>query len=580
MDKNASYQKYYSILQFSLGVLVWLFIILVGPGGALDFEPEGTVLHGLDPRLSQGLFLVLLLGFSWSAMRFRFRLPSGYFVSFDIAFAVAAFLLISPLVAVLVALVSLWVDHIDRMREGFEGRWILYLNNMGNRALRFGAAWIAFALFGGHVPISGDSNYVFQAFAAFAAYFLTNNLFFLPMEYLQGGNLKSFLKETFTVDLGYSALTCAFGYIMALTTTVQGFWVFLLLAGVVVGASWLLSRLWHTQAELKRNLEDLLAISQVNAAASSGLDMLPMVEAFTRKLAEVLNADGIGVIFYQPYSTTLSLVQCEGEKSRATYLPEETQFQYNELPLSDPSTRLGERLFEFLQPLETAPFFVPPSCYGIPLLHAGEPFGGIVVYSYSEGKSFSAKKSLLETCAQSLVVGLENCFLHLQAIQDPLTGLFNRSYFFYRLEEEISYSVRHEAPFSLLMIDLDDFKAVNDFLGHAQGDKVLHRIGDLLRRSLRREDVPARFGGDEFIILMVKCGEGPAMKKAEQIRRIISSKALPKEEAEGLSIGCSIGVLISTQLRGEQDVPTLLRRLDKALYKAKGQGKNQIVVAD
>jgi diguanylate cyclase (GGDEF)-like protein len=302
-----------------------------------------------------------------------------------------------------------------------------------------------------------------------------------------------------------------------------------------------------------------------------------MVESFTRSLAESLPADGIGVVFLQRYATTIYLVQVEGKKSRATYLPEERRFQTDQLPLSEPSVRLGERLFEFLQPLETAPFMIPASVYGLPLVQGGEPIGGIVVYSYKEDVPLFRKRQLLELCAQSLVVALDNCFLHLQAIQDPLTGLFNRSYFLYRLEEELSYSTRHRAPFALLMIDMDDFKAVNDLLGHAMGDKVIHRIGDLLRRGLRREDVPARYGGDEFIVMLLNCNEQAALDKAERMRQSLASKALPREEAQGLTIGCSIGMLHSSTLQGDQDVPNLLRRLDEALYRAKQAGKNRVV---
>jgi diguanylate cyclase len=177
-------------------------------------------------------------------------------------------------------------------------------------------------------------------------------------------------------------------------------------------------------------------------------------------------------------------------------------------------------------------------------------------------------------------VALENCFLHLQAIQDPLTGLYNRSYFLYRIEEELAYSSRHRSPFALLMLDLDDFKAVNDHLGHALGDKVLRRIGEILRNGLRREDVPARYGGDEFIVLMVNCEEKAAVDKAERLRRSIATKALPKEDAQGLTIGCSLSILTASRLRGDQDVATILKRLDQALYKAKAEGKNRIMLVE
>jgi diguanylate cyclase (GGDEF)-like protein len=414
---------------------------------------------------------------------------------------------------------------------------------------------------------------------AFAVYFLSNNLFFLPEEIMARADLKAYFKESYTQDLGYSFVICTLGYFLGLVAVRLGVGPFLLFGAFTVMATYLFSRLTGAQRELQSKVEDLTVLSRVTSAASSDLDVMPMVESFTRSLARHLPADGIGVIFYQRYATTIYLVQVEGDKSRSTYLPEERRFQYDQLPLSEPSRRLGERLFEFLQPLETAPFMIPPSVFGLPLLHGGEPFGGIVVYSYDKGVPLEKKAELLELCAQSLVVGLENCFLHLQAIQDPLTGLYNRSYFLYRLEEELSFSARHRAPFALMMLDLDDFKAVNDHLGHATGDQVLRRIGDILRRETRREDVPARYGGDEFILLLLGCQKEAALEKVARIRKSLATRALPKEKAAGLLIGCSGSLLHSDDLRGEQDIPTLLRRLDDALYKAKHSGKNRVVEA-
>ncbi|NMB99444.1 MAG: GGDEF domain-containing protein, partial [Thermoanaerobaculaceae bacterium] len=192
---------------------------------------------------------------------------------------------------------------------------------------------------------------------------------------------------------------------------------------------------------------------------------------------------------------------------------------------------------------------------------------------------FSKRQELLETCAHALIVGMENCFLHLQAIEDPLTGLYNRSYFLYRLKEELSYSTRHSSDFALLMIDLDEFKEVNDHLGHQIGDDVLKRIGELFRMTLRKEDVPARYGGDEFIILLLNCDEKNAIEKANKIKQMISIKALPKEKSQGIQLGCSISLISSKVISGDNDITSILKKLDNALYKAKTEGKNQVIVA-
>ena len=573
----------YDYVQLLAGAALWGVLLAAGPKGTYALSAGGRFVFPDVGLLSPWALLAALLLVSCAATFYKFALgSSGYFVSFDISFAVATIFLVSPFAGAVIAVLSASADLAHRLIKRRDESAVLlqkFAGTAGNRLLRFGLAWLAFVLVGGSSGTIGGRAAVVPLLAAFVVYFLSNNIFFLPDEWLKEADLRIYWREAFTLDLAYSFVICTLGYLLTLVAFSMGLVPFTLFAAFILMATYLFSTLTSTESELKIRVEDLTILSRASAAAASDLDVMPMVVSFTRALAESLPADGIGVIFYQRYATTIYLVQVEGEKNRSTYLPEERRFQYDQLPLSDPSRRLGERLYEFLQPLETAPFKIPPTVFGLPLVHGGEPFGGIVVYSYQENVPLDEKRELLELCAQSLVVGLENCFLHLQAIQDPVSGLYNRSYFLYRLEEELSFSVRHRAPFALLMIDLDDFKAVNDHLGHAMGDEVIHRIGDLLRTESRGEDVPARYGGDEFIVLLLGCPQDAAVEKAERIRASIAGKALPKEEAEGLTIGCSIGLLHSDAIRGDQDIPRLLRRLDEALYSAKQTGKNRVVVA-
>ncbi len=576
-------RRIYAVIMCLAGAAAWL--VLLGLNAtSLSLGPALPLLAGHNLILSPWLLVAVLFLLSWAAVPYKFSMMSGYYVSFDIAFALAAFFLAAPVYGLLIALSSTALDVVIRIRreprESFYG-WLL-LENSGNRMLRFAGVFLAYTIAGGTFPPSETPGCLMAALAAFAVYFLANNLFFLPTEYFKGADLKLFIAESFTVDLKHGLSIFALGYLLSILAagTATGIASFLLLAFFTLMGSALLHYLTTAQSDLKRKVEDLTLLGRVSAAASSGLDVMPMVESFTRELCKELGADGIGVIFYHRYASSVYLVQVEGEKSRSTTLPEEKLFQYEELPLSEASPRLGERLYEFLMPLETAPFVIPPSVYGVPLIRGGEPFGGVVIYSSRKNADYSRRQELLDTCVQSLVIGLENCFLHLQAIQDPLTGLYNRSYFLYRLEEELAYSSRHRAPFALLMADLDDFKVVNDELGHEMGDRVLRRIGDLFRAALRREDVPSRYGGDEFLLLLVNCDQQAALEKAEKIRQIISARALPREESSGIAMGCSLAVLSSQSLRGEQDVPTILRRLDQALYHAKASGKNLVVLAE
>ncbi|MGC8762679.1 MAG: diguanylate cyclase [Acidobacteriota bacterium] len=573
-------------LQLPAGLALWGLLLLSPWSRAAALgstSPPVAPLESLGATGAWILFAVLFAG-SLAADRFKFALNFGQFlVSFDIAFAICACFLISPAAGAVLAVLTSLLDYAQRYRSGRlrpPRLFTMLASATGNRLLRLGAGFAVFYAVTGEALLTGTPRDYLAAVLTFGAYFLVNNTGFLPAELRNRLRLREYVRETIRKDLPYSLIICLLGLLMSLSAVKMGLWGLLMVGALVVAATWGLWRLTAIQNSLAEKVEDLTILSRVSQAASSDLDLQPMVESFTRALARSLPVDGVGVIFYSRYARTLHLVQVEGEKARSTYLPEERRFQYDQLPLSEPSRRLGERLFEFLQPLETAPFMIPATVFGLPLLHGGEPFGGIVAYSYKENIPLERKRELLELCAQSLVVGLENCFLHLQAIQDPLTGLYNRSYFLYRLQEELSFSARHRAPFALLMLDLDDFKAVNDHLGHAVGDKVLQRIGDILRRETRREDVPARFGGDEFILLLLGCQRGAAQQKAERIAALVRGRALPKEEAMGLTIGCSAGLLHSDTLRGEQDLTTLLRRLDEALYRAKEGGKNRIEWSD
>ncbi len=155
-----------------------------------------------------------------------------------------------------------------------------------------------------------------------------------------------------------------------------------------------------------------------------------------------------------------------------------------------------------------------------------------------------------------------------EAERDPLTGLLNRRAFFEHLERLTRSSGEAYIAFALLMIDLNGFKAVNDTYGHATGDALLKEVGRRLMASLRDIDVPARYGGDEFVVLLPLTHEVEVQGVCRRIAAII---ARPYEiEGRRLEIGASIGVAFFP--RHGQDVKTLLRRVDAAMYEAKRAG--------
>jgi diguanylate cyclase (GGDEF)-like protein len=154
---------------------------------------------------------------------------------------------------------------------------------------------------------------------------------------------------------------------------------------------------------------------------------------------------------------------------------------------------------------------------------------------------------------------------------DPLTNLANRRRFAEALDACMTLAQRHREPLSLISIDIDRFKSVNDTYGHNIGDDVLKRVADLLRESCRNEDLPVRLGGEEFLVLCAKTAIDEAYTLAERLRvRLPALPGLPS----GVHISASFGV---AQLLPQDTYFAFLKRADMALYEAKSEGRNRTV---
>ena len=166
--------------------------------------------------------------------------------------------------------------------------------------------------------------------------------------------------------------------------------------------------------------------------------------------------------------------------------------------------------------------------------------------------------------------------LHEQTIRDPLTGLFNRRYLDESLERELSRAKRDGLPLSLLMVDIDCFKKLNDSYGHQAGDEVLKRLGDLLSRGARGGDLPCRYGGEEFLLVLPTMSLESAVERADQWRVAFAGERVEFAD-QALSATLSVGVASFPDHGATRD--ELIRAADQALYAAKNAGRNQVVVA-
>ena len=172
------------------------------------------------------------------------------------------------------------------------------------------------------------------------------------------------------------------------------------------------------------------------------------------------------------------------------------------------------------------------------------------------------------------LLGRKAELIEYQSLHDHLTGLYNRSYLMTQFRENISLQQRYSQPFSVIMLDLDYFKQVNDQHGHLVGDKTLVATADCIKQTIRSSDIAGRYGGEEFIILCPNTESADVSHLAERIRHNISSL---DEEALGFAgvQTASLGIL-TLKTRNDADLNTILLKLDKALYQAKNLGRNQV----
>lgn len=171
-----------------------------------------------------------------------------------------------------------------------------------------------------------------------------------------------------------------------------------------------------------------------------------------------------------------------------------------------------------------------------------------------------------------------------ESITDPLTGLYNRRHMDRRLDEEVARSRRYGQPLSVVMLDIDQFKGINDRLGHLAGDYILQSIAQRLRQNLRRVDLAARFGGEEFVIIAPHTELDSALQIAEKLRGEIAQtpivlkghEHMPPCAPDELYVTVSVGVAsLDLEPDSRDDADFLIQRADDALYRAKAGGRNR-----
>lgn len=248
---------------------------------------------------------------------------------------------------------------------------------------------------------------------------------------------------------------------------------------------------------------------------------------------------------------------------------------------------LGERVIvediathEYWQPyLALAELAQVRACWSKPIRSSsGRIYGTFAIYHRNPTTPTARDIERIGFAANLCAIAIENRYAHRElerrAYTDYLTGLPNRRSFLEQAGSELQRALRYGGELSMLMLDIDHFKQVNDTYGHKVGDCVLQKLADICRHTLRTIDIPGRIGGEEFAILLPGTGSAQAMEAGERLRTALSKAGIPLDNGLMLHITVSIGV-VTLQDR-PVNIDTLLSQADEALYQAKNAGRNRV----
>lgn len=225
----------------------------------------------------------------------------------------------------------------------------------------------------------------------------------------------------------------------------------------------------------------------------------------------------------------------------------------------------------------TDPYIMNVQCKSIlctPIMSKGKLSGILYMENNLSENAFTPERlEILRSFSVQAAISIENARLFELATTDGMTKLYVHRYFQLLLDQEIKRSHRHNKTFSLIMMDIDNFKSFNDTYGHQMGDKVLRDVANAVKKISRSEDIAARYGGEEFVVILPETDSQQAMVFAERIRESVAALEIPHENKK-LHVTISLGV--STYPDHTEDKEGLIKAADAALYTSKHRGKNMV----
>jgi diguanylate cyclase (GGDEF)-like protein len=340
----------------------------------------------------------------------------------------------------------------------------------------------------------------------------------------------------------------------------------------------------RTNRTLERLVKDLSLIYEIGQEVNSIIDLDRLYENITDTLKKYLRINEFAILVFDDKKENLSVKVASGFKDNEAIL--RTEFKRGE-GISGIVADTGKRIYvkdtsiekRYLhykgeQKVESGSFL------SAPLIYKGETLG-VINFGRPGVSSFSFTDiKMMTLVAGHVALAIANAKLYTKtrelSVKDELTQVYNRRHFQQMLQMEWKRAVRFYRDLSLVMIDVDHFKAYNDTFGHLQGDLVLKQIGQIMQRNLREVDTVARFGGEEFVLLLPDTDKHGAIAVAEKVRRLVELNRFTTEErASTRQITISAGV--SSYPDDVSEMDDLIDHADIALYRAKEEGRNRVI---
>lgn len=358
------------------------------------------------------------------------------------------------------------------------------------------------------------------------------------------------------------------------------------------------ARLSRAAEERNRQLSALIGASR---AMTSTLDLDELLEVVCRQAALALDAGSSYIYEYDKEADAMVwLAEHQRDAGHTFEEPLGTVYPIEDLPQDLLVVRTRRPVEVRLDDPELDPVmrrqlleWGEQSSLMVPLVVGGEVVGSLEVSEAVYPRHFTEQETALcVALGEQAAVAIHNAQLYRQvreqketierqATMDGLTGLYNHRFFWERLRDEVSRARRYGHPLSLLMLDLDDFKLVNDRFGHPVGDELLRAVGSALQTQIRQGvDCAARYGGEEFAVILPATEselEDGAVTTAERIRHAIAGLRAPLADPAWRGITVSIGV--ATLPLHAETAEDLVAKADRALYAAKARGKDSVLVA-